>query len=138
MDRKEFLFSLGKGAIAVCGACYLASCSSDSPTSPQNSNVDLTLDLSLTENSALSAVGGYTIKNGIIIVKTGATSFTAVSAACTHEGTTLVYDKNNSRFHCNNHGSNFNLEGTVINGPASKALAKYKTELNGNILRIFS
>lgn len=142
MDRKEFIVTLGKSTVAVCATCYLASCSYDdsgSPTAPPApQNVDFTLDLSQAENQALTNTGGSLIKNGIILARTGTNSFAAVAAACTHQGFILVYEHSASRFHCNNHGSNFAINGNVINGPATQPLAKYNTTLNGNNLRIFS
>ena len=59
MDRKEFLASIGKGAVTVCMACYLASCGNnptDVPTAP--TNVDFTLDLTQSANQNLNNVGG--------------------------------------------------------------------------------
>jgi len=139
MDRKEFIISLGKGTAAVCMACYLSSCynNEDSvPTAP--SNVDFTLDLSISANQALNNVGGALYKDGIIIARINQTSFVAVSQACTHQGTTIQFEASNNRFHCPNHGSNYRTDGTVINGPASRALVKYNTEINGTTLRVYS
>ena len=138
MDRKEFLVTLGKGA-AVAGLVYCVGCASnntDVPTAPRN--VDMTLDLTQSANSALTNVGGSLVNNGIIIGRTGSTSFVAVSAACTHQGTTIQFQLNNNRFYCNNHGSTYALDGTVTNGPATRALVKYNTTFNGNSLRIYS
>jgi cytochrome b6-f complex iron-sulfur subunit len=89
-------------------------------------------------NSALNTTGGYVYNQGIIIARTGTDTFAAVSAACTHQGTTLIYQSNGNRFHCNNHGSNFSTDGNVINGPAAAPLTAYKTQLTGNSLHITS
>ena len=140
MDRKEFLFALGKGTVAVCAACYLASC--NSPTSPNvpsaPSNVDMTLDLTQPANNALNTIGGYIYNNSIIIARVSQTDFVAVSSICTHQGNTVFYDSGGKEFHCPAHGSNFSTSGAVINGPASTPLVKYNTALNGNSLRVFS
>lgn len=138
MDRKEFLVTLGKGA-AVAGLAYCVGCAAngnDVPTAP--SNVDMTLDLSQSANSALNTIGGSIVNNGIIIGRTGTSSFVAVSSACTHQGTTIQFQLNNNRFYCNNHGSTFALDGSVTNGPATQSLAKYNTTFSGNSLRIYS
>lgn len=138
MDRKDFLINLGKGAV-IAGLVYCTGCASnnsDVPTAP--TNVDMTLDLSLSQYSALNNVGGSIIANGIIVGRTGTTSFTAVSVACTHQGTNVQFQLNNSRFYCPNHGSTFSLNGNVINGPATRALTNYNTSLSGNNLRIYS
>jgi Rieske Fe-S protein len=49
----------------------------------------------------------------------------------------VLFEANNNRFNCPNHGSNFNKEGVAINGPATAALRKYNTTLTGNLLRVF-
>ena len=140
MDRKEFLFTLGKGTVAICAAGYLASCVS--PTSPNvpsaPSNVDITLDLTQPANSALNNVGGYIYSNSLIIARISQTEFAAVSSICTHQGNTVYYDSPGKEFHCPAHGSNFSTSGSVINGPAGSPLKKYNTTLNGNLLRVFS
>ena len=139
MDRKEFLVSLGKGAVTVCMACYLASCganSNDIPTAP--TNVDFTLDLTQSANQSLNNVGGYIYKDGIIIGRLSQSEFVAVSEYCTHQGTMVTFQKNNNRFYCPNHGSTFKTDGTVINGPANRPLAKYNTQFSGNSLRVYS
>jgi cytochrome b6-f complex iron-sulfur subunit len=138
MDRKDFLLTLGKGA-AFAGLAFCVGCNpnnTDVPTAP--SNVDFTLDLTQSANQALTNVGGSVVTNGIIIGRTGTTSFVAVSAACTHQGTTLQFQLNNNRFYCDNHGSTFALDGSVTNGPATQPLHKYNTSFSSNSLRVYS
>jgi cytochrome b6-f complex iron-sulfur subunit len=138
MNRKQFLVTLGKGA-AVATVAYCAGCASNStdvPTAP--TNVDMTLDLTQPANQALNNVGGSIVNNRIIIARVSTTSVIAVSSECTHQGTTVQFQLNNNRFYCQSHGSTFALNGSVTNGPASKALTKYNTTLNGNSLRVFS
>lgn len=139
MDRKEFLITSGKIAVfTVASTCFFncGSNSSDSINAP--TNVDFTIDLSTQEGQPLSNVGGSVYKNGIVIARVSQSQFTALSQACTHQGTTVNYEPGSSRFHCPNHGSNFDINGNVINGPASRNLTKYNTTLNGNSLRVFS
>lgn len=137
MDRKEFLSLFGLGAAAVACQYCLAGCQkADNPTAP--TNVDFTLDLMSSANSALQPVGGYLYNNGVIVAHVGNAAYVAVSSTCTHAGGTVYYDLSSNRFHCPNHGSNFATDGSVINGPAASPLAKYNTTLNGNSLRVFS
>ncbi|MGE5680190.1 MAG: ubiquinol-cytochrome c reductase iron-sulfur subunit [Bacillota bacterium] len=139
MDRKSFLLTSGKAAaFAALSTCFLQ-CSKDNSNSinaPQN--VDFTIDLSTPEGQVLNNVSGALYKNGIVIARISQTQFTALSQACTHQGTTVNYEAGNNRFHCPNHGSNFDVNGNVINGPASRNLTKYNVTLNGNLLRIYS
>lgn len=142
MDRKEFLSQMGMTSAAIfMGAC-MAGCSKDdsngSGPTPPPTNIDFTLNLSDPANAALNNAGGFVYKNNIIVAKTVAGSFIAVSQVCTHEGTTIVFQGNNNRFYCPNHGATFSTGGAVTNGPANKALTSYNTQLTGTTLRVFS
>ena len=139
MERSEFLKYMGTVTLMACAGCSLLSCeSNDDPTPTPITGLDFTLDLTLPANSALLNVGGSLAKNGIIIAKISTSEFTAVSSACTHAGTDINYRSTPQDFRCPNHGSVFDKNGAVKNGPATKALAKYNTELTGNNLRVFS
>lgn len=142
MQRKEFLNALGVSTATFLFATCLGGCSKAGSTDAVNngpmppSNVDFVLDLTQSENANLATNGGYIYKNNIIVARTTAGSYIAVSMACTHQGTTVVYEGNNNRFYCNNHGSTFSNSGVVNNGPAATNLKQYATTLNGNMLRI--
>ena len=138
MDRKEFLSQVGAGAAALLvPACLggLSGCSS-SPTVPAPpTNVDFTLDVS---SGALATKGGFLATQGLVVAYTNSGTYIAVSAACTHEGTTIQFIGSANNFRCPNHGSTYSTTGAVTLGPASKALATYNTALNGTSLRVFS
>jgi cytochrome b6-f complex iron-sulfur subunit len=86
----------------------------------------------------LATNGGFLVSNRIIVARTTAGSFLAVSAICTHEGTTIQYQGSSNNFRCPNHGATFSATGQVTNGPANRPLTQYKTELTGTSLRVFS
>jgi cytochrome b6-f complex iron-sulfur subunit len=139
MNRKEFLSVFGvSAAVIACGSC-LGSCNpldSNIPTAP--TNVDFTLDLTASGNTALNNVGGSVYHGGIIIAHTPSGTFVAVSQACTHAGTTVSYDVQNNQFYCPSHGSTFSVTGAVTRGPAGSSLARYNTALSGTSLRVYS
>ena len=95
------------------------------------------MDLTQTDNANLGTNGGFVYKNGIIVARTTGGSYIAVAMACTHQGTAVVYEGNNNRFYCNNHGSSFSNSGVVNNGPAATNLKQYSTTLTGSMLRVF-
>lgn len=60
-------------------------------------------------------------------------TYTALLLRCTHADNQLTPTGNG--FKCNLHGSAFDTEGRVTQGPAEKPLTKYPTEVvNGNII----
>lgn len=141
MDRKDFFASIGVTAASFALLnCIGCSKSTNSPSASLSgpSNINFTLDLNASVNSALLNNGGYLVSNGLIVARTITGSYIAVQNSCTHENYGLVYQGNNSRFYCNNHGATFSESGSVTNGPANKALTVYHTQLTGTSLRIYS
>jgi cytochrome b6-f complex iron-sulfur subunit len=137
MDRKEFLSLLGLSGASVVMACVGCSKNSGSDTTGP-SNVDFTIDISQSPNTALQNSGGYIYNNGVIIARTLAGSFVAVQQTCTHERFNIIYQGSQKRFYCDGHGGTFSESGNVIGGPPPRALKTYNTALNGTILRVYS
>lgn len=138
MERKEFLQQVGLTSAAIFATYCLGGCTKDnSDAPPPPSAVDFTLSLSDAANAPLNTPGGFIYKNGIIIARTLAGAYIAVSQACTHQGATVEFQPNNNRLFCPLHGSLFQINGAVISGPASGSLKAYNTALNGNNLRVF-
>ena len=138
MNRKDFLTKLGIGAMAFTAAPYIQGCKKEDevPACKEQqapAGVDFTIDLT----AELKNNGEFVYKkNSIIIARTSSGEFIALSKTCTHTGCTVEFDGTN--FPCPCHGSKFESNGCVINGPATSPLKKYNTQLTGNSLRIFS
>ena len=124
--------------MAVCAVCGMISCSEEEDPVPPPSGFDITLNIEESANAALKTVGGSIIKDNLIIARTGTNTFVALSKSCTHAGVTVNYDHPNTRFVCNEHGSVFSTTGSVLEGPANRALTKFKTEFNSPNLRVFA
>ena len=136
MERGEFLKLLGTGTSLACLGC-LGACD-DRNSYPAVDNVNFTLDLTSGEAIILQSVGGSMTKNGVILARTSADEFIALSRSCSHLGAPLKYDPTTTNFICTRHYAHFDKNGYVLSGPASFAQRKYKTELNGNNLRVYS
>lgn len=67
------------------------------------------------------------------VVRTSA-GFYALSAVCTHLGCVTRYEKARAGIFCPCHGSQYTLEGQVSAGPAPRALARYRVELERGVL----
>ena len=147
MKRKEFFSTLGISAISA-GLLFMApavtSCSKGSTSDPIGGTntggaVDFTIDLTSPTYAALNSNGGSVVKDNVIVARTSSGVYVALTSICSHQQyNPIAFESANSRFHCPNHGSNFGIDGSVINGPATSALKKYNTALNGTSLRVFS
>ena len=140
MNRKEFFSKVGFGAalllVPSCIGGLTSSCSSDGNTSNPPSNVDFTVD---TTTGSLANNGGFMVQNGIIIARTLAGTFLAVSSACTHEGTSVNFSAPGNEFICPNHNAKFNSTGVVTRGPATRNLTQYQVEIiSPALIRVFS
>ena len=138
MERKEFLkLTLGLCGVTIVPAVLVESCSKSSGTYAPT-NVNFTLDLTAAANVALSQAGGSVIQDQVIVIRTGSTSYVALSTICTHQGCTLSYTPSIQNMVCPCHGGAFDLNGNVVSGPPPTALTKYTTSLSGHMLTVKS
>jgi nitrite reductase/ring-hydroxylating ferredoxin subunit len=74
------------------------------------------------------------LKYPIAMFRTGDSGYSAVLMRCTHNGFTLR--ATGSRLECAAHGSVFNAQGAVLQGPASQALRRLPVEVRDERLFI--
>ena len=145
MERREFLTNVTITIAGTCAVC-LGACSKGSSGGygggggggggggTVNFNVDL--------NSNLLTVGATHVQSGVIVVRIAngndAASFTAVQVNCTHENFHITFNTGGNIFICPNHGSQFSVNGTVLNGPATTNLRRYNVAVNGTTLTVTS
>ena len=105
-----------------------------------NKAIDFTINISISPYNSLNTAGGFYVDktNNIIIARTLANEYIAVSSLCTHEQVTIDFQANSNRFYCSAHGSAFFTTGAVLTGPAKVALKQYKTTLTGSNLRVYA
>jgi nitrite reductase/ring-hydroxylating ferredoxin subunit len=135
-------------ALFLVFVSLFTSCRKDDNSDTRSAGVNEYLDLNLPSFLALSVPNNYIYypsgTRGIIIFRKSTTEFLAFERACPYDAqlatglvsveTTLTSLKDST---C---GSRFSLfDGGVINGPATRPLSQYRTELlQGNILHIFN
>jgi cytochrome b6-f complex iron-sulfur subunit len=145
--RRAFLKKSGALAVmSVFGVGFFTGCSEDTdpgtPPAPstgqgvQFSNNVLTIDLSQTP--ALANAGGWALisQARVLVANTGGNQFTALTSVCTHSGCDRNWSFSNNVFTCSCHNSRFNVDGSVVNGPALRPLASFPVSRNGNVLTI--
>jgi len=76
-------------------------------------------------------VGGGVIADDVVLTQPVAGQIEAFTTTCTHNGCTVAGVRGKA-IECPCHGSRFNLDGTVANGPAEKPLPKVAIRVEGN------
>lgn len=144
MERRNFLSNMGITLAIACTA-GLAACSKGGDTPEPdpgpgggNGGNKLTVDL----KNQLKNVGDYLISGGVVLIRLAAdnvpASFSAVTSTCTHMGCTLS-GYSGGKIECGSscgHGSKFNADGSVSNGPATSALTKYTVTISEDTLTV--
>lgn len=136
MTRRDLIQKVILGGTTLIVMPFtLESCSKE--TNPGNNNSDPhTIDLANPAYSVLNTAGGSKVDRGVIVANTGSGVFIALDSTCTHLGCTVEYDAARNNFPCPCHDSLFSSSGSVINGPATKALSQHTVTRAGDILTI--
>lgn len=144
IDRKDFMKQVGMGFGAIMLMNCLQGCSESEIPDPNpigGTGIDFTVDIMANANKALQTKGGFLVVSDkkIIIARTNADTWIAVSSACTHQGTTVQFRATQGDFLCPNHLSTFSANGAVTKSPATSPLKKYNITFsaNTNTLRVF-
>lgn len=146
MERRDFLSNMGITLAIACTA-GLAACGGKgddpAPIPPGGGGGGGGAD-KLTVNLAtqIPNVNDYIISGGVVLIRLAAgnvpASFSAVTSTCTHMGCTLS-GFNGGKIECLSacgHGSKYNPDGSVSNGPTTTALAKYTVTISGTTLTV--
>ena len=100
------------------------------------------ITLKLAEFPQLAGSGGGLVgrapgvEDPIGITHDEGSRYVAVVATCTHMACPLRFNSLNVTYDCSCHGSTFELDGRVINGPATKQLRTLPIEFDGLLLGI--
>jgi cytochrome b6-f complex iron-sulfur subunit len=136
MDRRDFIQKAIFAACAVAATSITEeSCSKSAPVTPSGPSLNFSIDISTPQYSVLQTNGTAVYANNVIIARDNKGNFIAIYDVCTHAGCTIQFDGTN-QFPCPCHGSLFDENGNVVNGPAITPLKKYTATLNGTILHI--
>lgn len=127
MDRKQFLIGAGLAAAALT-ACSTYGKKSE-PTPAGEATPDAPANV-LAKTSDVP-VGAGVIVDEVVVTQPTAGQFLAFSTTCTHAGCS-VNKVADGTIQCPCHGSRFNLDGTVANGPAAKPLQTEAVTVQGD------
>lgn len=142
MTRKEFLQSAAS-ALAACTvipvSVLLEGCAVSTQTlrvSAKENRVRLTLSElpKLSERGGFVKVYPFGFAHPIVLFQHTSGELFAISTTCTHAGCEVRKTKN--KFECPCHGSQYDLSGKVIRGPAPAALTRFPVNKNGDFVEI--
>jgi Rieske Fe-S protein len=150
-ERREFLKKSGAlSVMSLFGVGFFTSCTTDdmdpsnpTPNTPPDENngitataTSVTVDLDVA--TTLASTGGWTLvtESKVLIVNMGNNTYNALTSVCTHSQCDRNWSFSNNVFTCSCHGSRFDRQGAVVNGPATQALATYPTSIDNGVLTV--
>jgi cytochrome b6-f complex iron-sulfur subunit len=126
LTRRRFL---EVAAAASCSALLPGGCQQGGATDGSVTPSNGVAVISFSQFTKLQTVGGGVVvqvgSEPIAVVRTGETTATALSAVCPHEGCTVEIETGSPPLYCACHGSEFDLNGAVLRGPARSSLRVY-------------
>lgn len=130
-NRRTLLAAVPITAVALsAAACSDASEPSDAGagTSTDASSASGSSGDVLTRTSEVP-VGGGVVVGDVVVTQASAGDFAAFSTTCPHRGCAVA--PKDGRLDCPCHGSEFDLDGSLVNGPATKPLTSVAVEIRG-------
>ena len=128
---------LAAGALAACGDdSEPPAATSEAPTATSEAPVATSEPPAAAPDGAIAKtsdvpVGSGVIVDDIVVTQPAAGDFKGFSSSCTHKGC-AVSTVANGTIDCPCHGSKFNLDGTVANGPATRPLEPKSISVQGD------
>jgi cytochrome b6-f complex iron-sulfur subunit len=141
-SRRELLQGLGVaavGALAVAAGCGQQGSAMSTATSSRCGTGEC-IDLSDAANEPLTTAGGAMLidmaGDTILVVRISDSQVVALSAICTHAGCSMDYVAGQEVIDCPCHGSQFAIDGSVLRGPAVRALRVYNVTLANHTITV--
>jgi len=72
----------------------------------------------------------------LIVINRRGSGFIALSRVCTHLGCLVGFDSFNNKLVCPCHAGEFDLDGNVLSGPATKSLQRYPLKIGSKQITI--
>lgn len=135
MNRRSFVKQSCTACLAVSAGMMigtLSSCASLPTYQATVTDHTVSVPVELFANSNFQLIQPRGMYYNIGLRKETDGTYTALLLRCTHADNQLIVSANGNGFTCNLHGSKFNPEGQVVNGPATHALKKYATVVTSN------
>ncbi|MGC1308220.1 MAG: ubiquinol-cytochrome c reductase iron-sulfur subunit [Phormidesmis sp.] len=156
MKRREFVNFVGLGLVATSLPVAIAACTptaeapeetaDEAPAANETATAEAGSSpgedgfASLGTVSELDSAGFLASEDfaagPVIVIRDPANTenVIAVNSTCTHQGCTVAWK--DSEFACPCHGSKFEVDGSVIEGPAAEPLGTYEAKVEGDFVLV--
>jgi len=142
VSRREFLTTTAAagGVVAALGS---AGCAYNAPargTGVAETSGARQFRLALADAPELASAGGvrhvvYDVFD-FFLVRRSETEVIAIRNVCSHKRCATEYDPEAAQFSCPCHGSEFDLDGRPLRGPAEKPLSRYPATLIDDVVQV--
>ncbi|ASC71491.1 Cytochrome b6-f complex iron-sulfur subunit [Halomicronema hongdechloris C2206] len=152
MKRREFVSWVGLGCLASSLPMAIAACQSADTTSSSRESPSEDVEVASTPRpdgfaavgtvAGLDEAGFLSDKNflgsQVVVVRdpADATAVLGVNSLCTHQGCYVEWDDGTEGFACPCHGSQFNPDGSVRQGPAAEPLDAFEAKIEGELVLV--
>jgi Rieske Fe-S protein len=130
MSHEEFLIPRKSVSVGLAGIALSACASYGKKPAPAPDPAPTGAPEGLAKTADVP-VGSGVIVGDVVLTQPSAGVFRGFSAVCTHAGCSVATIANGT-IDCPCHGSKFNLDGTVANGPASRPLEFKPVSVHGD------
>ncbi len=138
MKRREFLNWVGIGLLASFFPIALAACSEKQSQETAETSIAKDIPSDVPDSSGYLTIGTtqeltenrYIVSNksNIIVFRNSSNNLSAVSLICTHQGCSVDWKKSSNSLYCACHGSEFAVDGKVLQGPALDSLSSFEVK----------
>ena len=154
MKRRDFVNWVGLGLVASSLPVAIAACQSarttPAPEATTPAESELEVDNTPREDgfAAVGTVGELDDKGFIsdkdflgtqvVVIRdpANATALLAMDSLCTHQGCSVEWDSGSNAFACPCHGSKFNTDGSVLEGPATAPLGNFAAKIEDDLVLV--
>ncbi|WP_414530791.1 ubiquinol-cytochrome c reductase iron-sulfur subunit [Nodularia chucula] len=132
MKRRDLINWVGLAAIASSLPVAIAACSPQTTASEDWQTIGTVEDL---DQDGQLLVQESASVNVLVIGTSTTPNLIAVDARCTHSGCTVTWENEANKFGCRCHGAEYDSQGQVLRGPATKPLKTYTAKIeNSSVL----
>jgi len=148
MKRREFVSWVGLGCLASSLPLAIAACQSSEPPVSSGDAPEVAATprpdgfAAVGTVAALDEAGFLADKDflgsQVVVIRDPSDDRTVVgvNSLCTHQGCHVAWDQGSEGFACPCHGSQFNPDGSVRQGPAAEPLETFEAKIEGDLVLV--